>query len=665
MPTTRTVNGKALSGNITLAAADVSAVPTTRKVAGKALSADVTLAAADVGAAASTDFIAATNALQTAINGKQASGSYVPTSRTVAGKALTDNVTLASLKAGSKTYTGASDVTITAADLGALTEHQSLANVVPTSRKINGVAITKDLTQADLGITAATNDLMTKATSKFAAKATTLSGYGITDAKIANGVITLGSSTITPITSHQSLANYVPTSRTVAGKALTGNVTLGTLTAGSKTYNGSANVTIAAADVGAPTSANFIAATNALQTAINGKQASGSYVTTARKVAGMALSGDITLKTLTLGSKTYNGSAAVSVTASDLSAPTTVQMNSAIAAATNVVATAANKTADYAEATRSANLASSMHQYMIIDMTTTNKYTVTYKAFPTLAAALAEFNTDTYKTTKMALRFVPSGTYVVGNAGNYNQTFCTMPKGYYIGVFPVTQSQWVRVMQCSTSNTSKLPAAASEGTSYPVNYVNMRGKGAITADPGISATSATNPSFCSNVIARCSAGGATGLKFDLPTEMMWEVAARAGTDSVWFFGTSDKYLTSYARCSANSGSSKSAVGTYCPNQWGLYDVYGNVWERCRDFYTSTHPDTSGQTADGTVPFSGTGTVTASDKTYHTYTVSTRGGSYGTDGGSCRSSNRGGSNATSDASTYANAYYGFRLASVVQ
>ena len=506
---------------------------------------------------------------------------------------------------------------------------------------------------------------MTKATSKFAAKATTLSGYGITDAKIANGVITLGSSTITPITSHQSLSDYVPTSRTVAGKALTGNVTLGTLTAGSKTYNGSANVTIAAADVGAPTSANFIAATNALQTAINGKQASGSYVTTARKVAGMALSGDITLKTLTLGSKTYNGSAAVSVTAADLSAPTTAQMNSAIAAATNVVATAANKTADYAEATRSANLASSMHQYMIIDMTTTNKYTVTYRAFATLAEALAEFNTDTYKTTKMALRFVPSGTYVVGNAGNYNQTFCTMPKGYYIGVFPVTQSQWVRVMQCSTSNTSKLPAAASEGTSYPVNYVNMRGKGAITADPGISATSATNPSFCSNVIARCSAGGATGLKFDLPTEMMWEVAARAGTDSVWFFGTSDKYLTSYARCSANSGSSKSAVGTYCPNQWGLYDVYGNVWERCRDFYTSTHPDTSGQTADGTVPFSGTGTVTASDKTYHTYTVSTRGGAYFNDGGYCRSSYRGGSNATSDASTFAHANYGFRLASVVQ
>lgn len=55
---------------------------------------------------------------------------------------------------------------------------------------------------------------------------TTLSGYGITDAKIANGVITLGSDSITPLTSHQSLAGYVPTSRTVNTKALSGNITL-------------------------------------------------------------------------------------------------------------------------------------------------------------------------------------------------------------------------------------------------------------------------------------------------------------------------------------------------------------------------------------------------------------------------------------------------------
>lgn len=55
---------------------------------------------------------------------------------------------------------------------------------------------------------------------------TTLSGYGITDAKIENGVITLGGSTITPLTSHQSLSGYVPTSRTINTKALSSNITL-------------------------------------------------------------------------------------------------------------------------------------------------------------------------------------------------------------------------------------------------------------------------------------------------------------------------------------------------------------------------------------------------------------------------------------------------------
>lgn len=80
VPTARTVNGKALSTNITLAATDVSAVPTARTVNGKALSADITLAAADVSA--------------------------VPTTRTVNGKALSANVTLSASDMNAVTLTG-------------------------------------------------------------------------------------------------------------------------------------------------------------------------------------------------------------------------------------------------------------------------------------------------------------------------------------------------------------------------------------------------------------------------------------------------------------------------------------------------------------------------------------------------------------------------------
>lgn len=74
VPTTRTINSKALSSNITLSAADVSAVPTTRKVNNKALSADITLSASDVSA--------------------------VPTTRTVNGKALSANITLSASDVG-------------------------------------------------------------------------------------------------------------------------------------------------------------------------------------------------------------------------------------------------------------------------------------------------------------------------------------------------------------------------------------------------------------------------------------------------------------------------------------------------------------------------------------------------------------------------------------
>jgi hypothetical protein len=105
VPTTTTVNSKALSGNITLDASDVGAVPTTRTINGNALSADVTLGASDVGA--------------------------VPTTRTINGNALS------------------ADVTLTAADVSA----------VPTTTKVNGHALSGDVTvtASDVGMVEASS----------------------------------------------------------------------------------------------------------------------------------------------------------------------------------------------------------------------------------------------------------------------------------------------------------------------------------------------------------------------------------------------------------------------------------------------------------------------------------------------------------------------------
>ena len=124
VPKTRTVAGKALSSNITLAASDVGAVPTSRTINSKALTGNIALSAADVGA--------------------------VPVARTVNGKALSSNITLnaadvsavpTTRKVNSKALS--QDISLTASDVGA----------VPTSRMVNGKALSSNITLAsgDIG----------------------------------------------------------------------------------------------------------------------------------------------------------------------------------------------------------------------------------------------------------------------------------------------------------------------------------------------------------------------------------------------------------------------------------------------------------------------------------------------------------------------------------
>ena len=133
VPTTRTVNSKALSSDITLTASDVSAVPTTRKVNNKALSSDITLTASDVGALpTSTTYVSGVKGNSEStyrtgnVNITAANVGAVPTTRTVNSKALS------------------SDISLTASDVGA----------VPTSRTVNSKALSSNITLApsDLGI---------------------------------------------------------------------------------------------------------------------------------------------------------------------------------------------------------------------------------------------------------------------------------------------------------------------------------------------------------------------------------------------------------------------------------------------------------------------------------------------------------------------------------
>ena len=173
---------------------------------------------------------------------------------------------------------------------------------------------------------------------------------------------------------------------------------------------------------------------------------------------------------------------------------------------------------------------------------------------------------DEDKTSKLVLRRIEPGTFLMG--GSYQVTL-TQP--YYIGVFEVTQKQYELVAGTTTFNFSgdTLPAEM-------VSYNMIRGSSNGAQWPSSSAVD--NSSFLGMLRAR------TGIDFDLPTEAQWEYACRAGTTTKYYWGGAMD--GNYYWYTGNSGGTSHSVGSTIANAWGIYDMSGNVWEQCLDWYGS-------------------------------------------------------------------------------
>ena len=206
---------------------------------------------------------------------------------------------------------------------------------------------------------------------------------------------------------------------------------------------------------------------------------------------------------------------------------------------------------------------------------------------PTLSAAVARERTVPLPDAE-PLRFVwvEPGTYWRGSpAGEAGRDpdegprhQVTVTKGFLFGVHEVTQGQWLAVMG---ENPSAFRHDA-DALLRPVDSVSWED--------------------CQRFIARLEALGLG--RFRLPTEAEWEYAARAGTAAAYPWGDDGREGTVHARAWANSRSAGTThpVGTKPANPWGLFDLAGNVWEWCADWYG---PYAEGPQVDPTGPATGT------------------------------------------------------------
>ena len=170
----------------------------------------------------------------------------------------------------------------------------------------------------------------------------------------------------------------------------------------------------------------------------------------------------------------------------------------------------------------------------------------------------------------MKLKLIPAGEFLMGspisepgreNRETQHRVKITQP--FYMGLYTVTQSQWMAVM--GTRPWAEKPDT-KEGSDYPATYVSHFDAA----------------KFCQKL------SELENTTYRLPTEAKWEYACRARTKTAYCFADTADQLEQYAwfdETTDNSGEGCAhGVGQKFPNAFGLHDMHGNVWEWCSDWF---------------------------------------------------------------------------------
>ncbi len=157
---------------------------------------------------------------------------------------------------------------------------------------------------------------------------------------------------------------------------------------------------------------------------------------------------------------------------------------------------------------------------------------------------------------------IKAGTFLRG------QQPVTVTRDYWLGKYEVTQGEYARL-------TGKNPSHFQGDTNRPVEKVSYFDAAA----------------YCAILGQRERDAGRLPPEFEyrLPTEAEWEHACRAGTTNVYSFGDDPNQADAYAWTMENAEGTTHPVGQKKPNPWGLYDMHGNVWEWCQDWFAKDPP----------------------------------------------------------------------------